>query len=496
MNKKWQIKNKQHFTLICAIVFLFISLIPILLLGIYNVPGSDDYSYGALAHQAWKQSHSLFDIFTAAIKQSIDFYHRWQGTFGSCFLMSLNPGVISPTLSFLVPFIMLTLCISSTLLLFHEIFNYYLKCPSVPTITTLVILLTSFFQIMVSAKDGIYWYNGAIHYIGMQSLAFFLIYLSSLMLRTTSVPKQLLLFFPVCLLSFMVGGGNLVSALQIAVIYIFSFLYFIIAKVSNSKRLIIPFCLFVVGFVLNITAPGNSVRSTVFDELNPLVAIAASFLSAANYAIQWTNIVIILTFILILPFLCKMVKKSTYNFNKPLLIAFSSICLYAAMFTPSLYATGSVGEDRQLNIIQLSYYLLLLINTTYYIGYLQKNKSASAFTISINTILKNYSNKMVFCSFIMICFIFIFTADRTTFTSIAATRLLLNGEAKQYQAEYMQRMEILEDANTSTAYVTSFTVHPHLLSMDDDFSTDANNWLNIEGSKYFNKESIMLVESP
>ena len=215
--KKIQIKNTETFILKCVIVFFILSLIPILLLGIYNVPGSDDYSYGAMAHQAWKNTHSYIQTLIASFRQSVDFYSRWQGTYGSCFLMSLNPGIISPNLSFLVPFIMIILCVSSTLLLFHEIFCHYFKCSRIPTITTLLFILTIYFQNVVSAKDCLYWYNGAIHYTGIQSLSFIMIYFASLLIRSQSKIKQLLLFLPLLVLSFLIGGGNLVTALQIAI---------------------------------------------------------------------------------------------------------------------------------------------------------------------------------------------------------------------------------------------------------------------------------------
>ena len=114
--------------------------------------------------------------------------------------------------------------------------------------------------------------------------------------------------------------------------------------------------------------------------------------------------------------------------------------------------------------------------------------------MSLNTILKTYSGTISLLCFCAICSIIIFTSDRTTYTSVSATRLFLNGEAKQYKEEYMERMEILEDDSISIAFVKPFTVHPTLLATDDDFTPNSENWLNIEGSKYFNKVAIILEE--
>ena len=58
----------------------------------------------------------------------------------------------------------------------------------------------------------------------------------------------------------------------------------------------------------------------------------------------------------------------------------------------------------------------------------------------------------------------------------------------------MQRLSILEDENVRDAVVTPFSVYPDLLTSDEDFSSDPMDWLNITGSRYFDKKTIIMKE--
>lgn len=487
--------DKKTVSLKTAVLALSVSLIPIILLGFFCTPGADDYGCGAFVHLAWKETHSLFAVVEAIFRQASHFYNMWQGTFGSSVLMSLSPAFFNIHLSFLVPVLLLFLCIGSTLLLFTELLGNYLNCKKMPAASALLFLLMSLFQVMQSPRDGIYWYNGAIHYMGMQSLFFFSLFLSSKLLRADKMFVKIILTLILAALCLLTGGANLVTALQAVIVYTVILISGVISKKKETTRLLFPSVLLYLGFLLNVIAPGNHIRGKSFSSLNPIAAIAKSFLAAGNYLIEWLNPLILLTFILILPLLWHMVKESSYNFRYPLLPFSGSLCLYSAMFTPSLYATGSVGADRQLNMIQWTFYLLLFFNLVYLLGYIAKycSENAPAFQF-MSKVISPAGSAVTLFGLVGICFVLLFTADRTTYTSIAAARSLINGEAACYHDEYMQRLSILEDEAVSDAVVTPFSVYPDLLTSEEDFSSDPMDWLNITGSRYFDKKTIVMKE--
>ena len=487
--------DKKTVSLKTAVLALSVSLIPIILLGFFCTPGADDYGCGAFVHLAWKETHSLFAVIGAIFRQASHFYNMWQGTFGSSVLMSLSPAFFNIHLSFLVPVLLLLLCIGSTLLLMTEVLGHYLKCKKTPAATALLFLLMALFQVLQSPRDGIYWYNGAIHYIGMQSLFFFSLFLTAKLLQAQKMYVKIIVIPVLSAFCLLTGGANLVTALQAVIVYTVILLSGVFFKKKETMRLLFPSVFLYTGFLLNVVAPGNHIREKSFSSLNPIAAIVKSFLAAGNYLIEWINPLILLTFILILPLLWHMVKESSYRFRYPLLPFSGSICLYSAMFTPSLYATGSVGADRQLNMIQWTLYLLLFLNLTYLLGYIAKNKSenAPAFQFKSGVIEPSRVAISLF-GLAGICFVLLFTADRTAYTSIAAARSLLNKEAARYHNEYMQRLSILEDETVSDAVVTPFSVYPDLLTSEEDFSSDPMDWLNITGSRYFDKKTIIMKE--
>ena len=47
---------------------LAVSLIPLIILSFYSHPAGDDYVYGASAHLAWAESHSLIETIKAALR--------------------------------------------------------------------------------------------------------------------------------------------------------------------------------------------------------------------------------------------------------------------------------------------------------------------------------------------------------------------------------------------------------------------------------------------
>ena len=62
--------------------------------------------------------------------------------------------------------------------------------------------------------EGIYWYNGATHYVLMQSVWFFGLAAVSAGLWTQKRAKEVFLCLLACVLAVVVGGGNLVTGLH------------------------------------------------------------------------------------------------------------------------------------------------------------------------------------------------------------------------------------------------------------------------------------------
>ena len=156
-----------------AVMLLAVSLIPLLWLGRYNVMCIDDYDYGRQVHDTWLATGSYLEAVRTAWRQTVEFYHNWQGTYVSCFLMALCPMNFHYEIAWVVPVLMIGMFAISTFVLGRHIFTKWLGTDRMQSSFVVLMLLFMFYQVLEAPFEGIYWYNGSTHYILMQSVWFF-----------------------------------------------------------------------------------------------------------------------------------------------------------------------------------------------------------------------------------------------------------------------------------------------------------------------------------
>ena len=138
------------------LALLAISLIPILLLGRYDWPSADDYSYALLSHESLLKGE--FPL-VGSWKYILNCYKGWQGTFSAIGMMTLTPLTFSPFLYWLTPVVMLaSLCIG-TFKLAHTLVCRALGGTWRQVIFLAVPILLLSIQFVSSPKDTFYWWN-------------------------------------------------------------------------------------------------------------------------------------------------------------------------------------------------------------------------------------------------------------------------------------------------------------------------------------------------
>ncbi len=495
-------------------LLLLVSLVPLLWLGRYNVMCIDDYNYGVSVHDAWMATGSVTEALKAAWAQNMDNYQNWQGTYISCFLMSLCPMNFRYDVAWIVPFIMIGMFASSTFVLGKHILHKWLGADQVSSAFVMLVLLFLFYQVLEAPFEGIYWYNGATHYVLMQSVWFFGLAAVSAALWAQKRSREAFLCGIAVVLSVIVGGGNLVTALQAEIMMALLVFY---AAVVNRKKLavtVIPFITGSIGFLFNTLAPGNAQRGSLdMDEgYSAVTAILLSFYNAAVFIIRWTTPFVILVWVLLLPVLWRIVKRSDRKFRHPVWVTAGTICLLSAMFTPTLYAIGMVGLSRVDNIIQMVYYLGLFLVTAYWLGYFahkrdeeeafaaengSQGRAADAGRLSAGEIfglfLEKTGNRLTAVCFLFLMVMWVCTADKNTYTSVSALRSLVNGEAGTFYQEAMERHEIYIDETIVDVEIKPYSARPALFDFDD-LTEEAGNWLNLAVSQYYHKAYVRIVE--
>lgn len=288
---------------VCAGILLILSLIPLLLLGRYNVMCIDDYDYGRQVHDTWMATGSLWQSVQTAWKQNMEFYREWQGTYISCFLMMLCPMNFYYESAYLVPILMIGMFALSTYVLGRHILHRWLGADQTGASFVMLMFLFMFYQVLEAPFEGIYWYNGATHYILMESVWFFLLTALSAGLWAQSRSKETLCFVTASVLAIIVGGGNLVTGLQAEIVMALLLLYVIVMNRRKIVAAAVPFITGSIGFLINTMAPGNAKRSSLdMDEgYSAVMSILLSFYHCIVMMIRWTSVFVILVWLLFLP---------------------------------------------------------------------------------------------------------------------------------------------------------------------------------------------------
>lgn len=476
---------------VCAAVLFVLSVIPLLLLGRYNVMCIDDYNYGMRVHDTWMATGSLRQSIQTAVMQTKEFFVQWQGTYVSCFLMAVCPMNFRYEAAFIVPVIMIGTFAASTFLFGRQILIKWLGSDGQRASFVMFLLLFMFYQIMEAPFEGIYWYNGATHYVLMESLLFLKLTLVSGILWTEEKKAMLLRCLPAVLLGIIVGGGNLVTALQAEILLVFLLIFAYAAKRKKALYVLLPFLAFTAGFLCNILAPGNAARASLDTDVGypPVAAVVLSFYYAVVFMIGWTNAFAILIWLALLPVLWQIGKQSEKSFAHPVWVTAGAFCILSAMFTPTLYAVGMVGLSRVDNIIQMVYYLCLFFVTTYWLGWLSRRNGISSAGAAFGTFLEKAGNRMTAVCVLLVLLTWLLTADKNTYTGISALRSLVNGDAAVYYEEAMERHALYVDETVVDVVVKPFSVRPALFDFED-LTTDDGNWLNLAVTDYYHKNSV------
>ena len=489
-------------------ILFVISVIPLLLLGRYNVMCIDDYDYGRRIHDTWMATGSLRQSVQTAWQQNMQFYQDWQGTYISCFLMGLCPMNFNYEIAWVVPLLMVGMFTTSTFVLGRHILRKWLGADKAGSSFVMFMLLFMFYQILEAPFEGIYWYNGATHYVLMQSVWFFTLTAISAGVRTSEKSKEKILCATAAVLAAVVGGGNLVTGLQAEIVMALLLIY---AVVVNRKKIVsaaVPFITGSIGFLINILAPGNALRSEMDTDVGypAIMSVILSFYHTVVFAIRWTPIFAILIWLMLLPVLWRIAKRSDRTFDHPVWVTLGAVCLIAAMFTPTLYAVGMVGLSRVDNIIQMTYYLCVLMVTTYWMGYFAHRKSVETSDAVVENgigslrtgdifglFLEKAGVRMTAVCLFMLLVVWVCTADKNTYAGISALRSLVNGDAQTFYAEAMERHETYVDDSITAVRVTPYSAVPALFDFND-LTEDVDNWLNLAVAQYYHKEYVQVVD--
>lgn len=473
--------------LLIVITLLFVG--PLLALSMYDHPSADDYWYAAAAYQAWCKTHNLWNVIKAAFETSADFFSHWQGLYTSAVLLALEPGIFGEQYYAWTGVLLLGVLYAGNLRLCYVVFHKRLGCGRLESMAFGCLLTFLMIQWMPSLRQGIYWFNGAVNYTFFYSLWMFLLAAVLNLYQPKTKVRQVGNFLVAVVLGVLLMGGNHVTAFAgLLSMLVSAGLGFAGKKrLAAAENLLLFFCM-LAGFVINITSPGTRTRQAAFTDtpgvLKTIWYAVKAGLGACN---SWSGIALLGGIVVSCPFILRMtgrlVKEKKFLFPCPLAVVVGSTGFVCALLCPPLYAMGTTGDGRLINIVYFTFVAAVFLNEIYLCGYLCRKMQLLEFPEKIVT--KNY----LAVSIIMV--LVVLAGCGESMGAYQAALLLKSGEAERYGQEAFARYEILKESEGGEVELEPFSAQPYLL-YPDDITEDEKDWRNDYMRQYFRLKSVKL----
>ena len=487
---KLRLPEKTVALLVAAAVVLM--LVPMLVVARYNVPCADDYHLGAPTYHAWQATHSLAAVLQAAGEKVAERYMNWQGTYSAMFLMTLQPAVFGNGFYALVPFFTLGALAAGTCFFCLCVFAKLLGTGRVRALVLALVWLGIDTQLLPSAVQGFYWYNGAVFYTFFFAvqLCFFGLVARCLAAQHAPRGRSAACVAGLCVLGLFLGGGNLVTAFGTLLILACVLCLLALCKTGRWRVLVLPFLCLAAGFAINVCAPGNRVRQAA-EGGTPLFAPLAVWRAIQETAVQFwkpRTVLVVLALVFLAPVLWNAAAAARIRFRWPLFFLVLTFGLYAAQFCPTWYALKQAGPDRLLDIIFYSSFLLMAANLFYWFGWVQRRMREKGGAV----LQARYSLGFVAAVAAALALGCFALRDTLNFSSVQALNAVRTGQAQLYHSEFCARVEVLENTAVADAVLQPYSVHPRILYFDDA-TPDAANWRNEAMADYYGKHSVIVL---
>ena len=524
------------------IVIYALSLIPVLVIGKYDYPSADDFSMGLGTRLVYEATGSLFAVAGKILSETARYYRTWIGYFTSCLFTTVSPATFGEAWYALTPAVILLALHIGVVVFFYALMEKALGMNRYVRRCMTVLALFLMVQRMPEGSlrvEAFYWYSGAGNYTLTFSAG--LLYLAFYVLSVCGVRRKNRSLFLVlaCIMGFLAGGGNYLSALSFAVVSVLFAIYLVNMKIrqgENSRmgRLcvigrLLPAAFYLCGFAVSCLSPGNRIRGGEAEGYGALKSILLSLYYTLSYPLnQWMNWAVLLILALagvIFWMGFAEIEFSGANagargaaasekpgekvrgaaasektdsgaqavqlrFAAPFPAAVLAYGIVSCVVTPALYAQGNMDAGRIQSTFWLHAVLVLLLLEWYLVGGLYRRFSKEQ-NVSAAPCLRNGAGGFVraILLFFLVFSLLAVKGNPDFYTGTSAVSELLDGSAAQYGRENEARLRILKNPGEQDAVLPRYTVQPNLLYFED-VSEDPGDWINQKMSEYYGKNSI------
>ena len=488
-------QKKERIYLYCIIIISFLLLLPMFKIGFYSHPSFDDFGYSATTYHVYNETHSIPLTIKEAFDNSIKMTSSWQGLYTAAFVQALQPAIFGVRYYAFTSIISIATIWIPVFLFFYYTLCVRLKWNKLQTFSLASIICTVMTQFLPSAVEGLYWFNGAMNYTLFWGM---LIVLMTIYFSFDTNKSKVIWSLKVTMasiLAFLISGGNYVPAFE-ALIVEFIFIVVLIT-IRNRKSMVgvgISFLFGLFGFFLSATSPGVAVRQSENQGMNPVRAIIEAIVQGTEIISGYWNGIALFFVLISLPLLyslAKTVKDNTkMKFSNPAIVTLIGHMLLCAMLTPPLYAMGSVGEGRLLNMVYLSSIIILFFDVFYVIGYILVRIDETGASVDFGNIFSGAKNNIILKVITCVATAVILVCCLLQSWAFTATVSICSGEAQAYEGEMYFRHNLLMEADEEVVLPVIRT-KPEML-YHGDIADGPDTWPNTDLEKYYDVDRVYL----
>jgi len=455
-------------------LFLFLTIIPFIILSFYVHPCWDDFEYSEIAYR------------NGFFHSQYIWYETWSGRyFSTAVLSSINPLLFRSIPGYkIITTIFILLFIVSVYYLVSEIASENIN------IKKKLICTLSFCYLFVyglPASDlALFWLASTVIY---QFANIMMIVLTALFIRfiknrNEGVSKGLMI--SICLLIFAIEGSNEVSMLTTTIFFAVVFTGNLILTRKFDKYLFIFAVAAVISFLLVYLAPGNDYRLTTSPDSHQL------FFSLKNSAIDLIkfiiyriyNLPLLIFTVLFISFYYKLISVKKHGDIKVIINPLHSVVLYLIILFSGIFVSywslGTSTPYRTLNVIYFIFLLGWFLNIVIIINYLYSKEK-----IKLNFI-PGYA-------YVLLCLAVLFSFMKETGSIKIAYRDLISGKAQKFDAQLNDRYRNIYSSTSDTVKIDSLSNIPKSYFYYD-IGSDPSGKYNKLQSEYFGKKFIIRKE--
>jgi len=476
--------NKRTIIYCGIALLLLIFVVPYLGVIYYTMPRNDEFS--AAFGVAFYGGYSFRNVCRWVAHE----YINWEGNYSGVFLYTLlNPlvlGDIDITVKAMNIVCFLFFCVAWSYIIYRILSFFDIEKMNKQLLTVITFTLSINCRFM---RETLGWYTGYMYYtiqflLGM--IGMFMVW-NIIENKPAKTWKTAVVMVISCVFEIVGAGGTLhVSAILCFVILLF-LLWILYSKKEWIKAAILFTSIFAATLV-NLLAPGHSVRKDGYEETSVIKGAIYTFICVyREFKRLCTETYIPYVLLLIFVVLFWMIKGYRKNIALHPAITFSAgVCCIVGSTFPVCYGYGdSTLGPRGYEIMDMLFVIWAVIFISSVVNYLKgKNYSLDKNNLLILTVITVF----FFCSYS------IAHIEISDIPSIQCTSGLLSGDIRDYSEYWFDILHQVEDADGGDVviYVDREYLEEECMIDRCLFQEDPTNWVNNAAAVYYGYNSVRI----